>query len=403
MVSLMAFPLIDYALRFGALHRIGVVWDKLVLALLIVIAIVRYLAGHRPPRWIWHKFAWWYMAYCVALVFAGLDKGVLAFAELKMDIYYIFYALVVPFAIEEEDVPLLMHTALTVGILAGVDGLFQYLTKAPIPSNWVDVHEHVRTRVYSILQSPNEFGSYMAMTVPVAVGMGMYERNRWRKMLYLGGAAVCLLALLFTFTRGAFVALVVAALLAAFLFERRIFIPMAGLLILVAFLPAVQHRFADLFSPVYWIKAAQGGRILRWKMAFDKMTLDPLFGVGLGRFGGAVATRQLGTLYADNYYVKVLAESGLVGLILFLSLQLALLRQVLQSVRKSLGSRVRFALLGIATGLLVVLIHNLFENVFEFAPMIFTYFLYANLALVWPTEAGSTDHKFRTTTGLSGG
>lgn len=379
----MAFPIIDYALRFGPLHILGSIWDKVVFVILLALACGRYITGYRPQWFAWNKFALWFVVLCLGVAFAGLASPVVALQGFRIDVYYILFALLIPFVVEKEDVPKLLHVAAMVAILIAVHGVYQYVVKAPIPRGWVDVNETVRTRVYSVLQSPNELGSYMALVTPLLAGLAFYERDKWRKWLYIAGVPLCGMTMLFTDTRGAWVALAAAVFIIAVLFERRLLLVLAVFAVIGWFLPPIHHRIMELLSPVYWLKSTESGRIFRWLTAFDKMSTNPLFGIGTGRFGGAVASLSYGSIYSDNYYAKTLAETGLAGLILFLSMHFALIRELFKKSLSAFKGRERFVVLGGTTGLVAVLIHNSMENVFEFAPMELAYFVFATLLLIW--------------------
>jgi len=380
---LMAFPIIDFALRLPGIHPLGLVWDKFVLVALFAVAVTEFMKGYRPVWLPWHRFAGWYLIFGLALMFAGMGDPLVALQGYRIDIYYMLYALLIPFVLKPEDVPDILHFGACVAILIAVHGVYQYITKAPIPGNFVDSSEHVRTRVYSVLESPNELGAYMALLTPIVAGLSFYERERRRKWLYGIGAVLCAATLVFTLTRAAWVSLAIAILIVSFLFERRLLLVLLILAVVAFFLPPIHHRIADLLSPVYWMKATQSGRIYKWLLAFDKMAGNPLFGVGLGHFGGAVSALYHGGIYSDNYYAKTLGETGLVGLTLFLTIHAALVRDVFKLAVKPARGREKYVILGGLTGIIAVLVHNSMENVFENATMDLTYFLYAALFLIW--------------------
>lgn len=386
--GLMAFPIVDYTLRTPWLHPLGLAWDKIVLGILFVYALVRYLSGYRLPPFRWYRYAAWFILYGLGLMFAGLSSPLVALQGYRIDVYYIVYTLLIPFVVTPRDVPKLLHIGAAVAILIAVSAVYQYILGVPNPPGWADVGEHIRTRVFTVLKSPNELGSYMALTTPLLVGMFLAEQDKWRRRLYLLGIPFAVATLLFTYTRAAWMSFALALLVVAVLFERRLLIGLVVLAVLVYFIPPIHHRIADLLSPVYWIKSAQAGRIYRWIVAYDQMASNPLLGVGVGRFGGAVASQYLGVIYSDNYYMKTLAETGLVGLTLFVTMHFAMLREVFVRSIRGIHGRQRYILIGGFTGLIAVLIHNSMENVFEYAPMVIAYFMYATLYLIWSGPHG---------------
>lgn len=387
--ALTAFPLVDYALR-QFVHPVGVIWDKLVFLILLTVMAFRYTYGFRPARFVWQKFAVYFFVFGFALMLANLSQPMVAIEGYRIDVYYIFFTFLMPFVVGPKDVEKVLYAGAAFAVLVAIHGVYQYITKAPIPASWVDVGENVRTRVYSVLISPNELGSYMALMIPIIVGLAVYETDRWRKWVYRLGLIPCAMTLLFTFSRAAWLSLGLSVVIMAIVFERRLLIVLAIAIVVAFFVPAIHHRITDLFSPVYWIKSAQAGRIAKWQQAFDVMTSNPLFGAGLGHYGGAVASVYHYSLYSDNYYAKTLGETGIVGLTLFIAMHLALMRDLFRRIRRVSGRR-KFVLIGGMTGLLAVLIHNSMENVFEYAPMALSYFLYASVFLIWSQKESSNE------------
>jgi hypothetical protein len=384
MYSLMAFPIIDFGLRnLPHVHPLGSIWDKIVLLILAGFALRRWISGYRPAGLRWPMYAGWFIAFTCALMFSDLSQVMVSIEGFRFDIYYILYPLLIPFVVAPRDVPKLLHVGAMVAVLIGIHGIFQYVVKVPTPSSWTDASESVRTRVFSVLTSSNELGPYMAMNIPLLLGMFMCEKNRWRKWLYGLGVPICGLTFLFTLNRGAWMALVLSLLIVAILFDRRLLLGLVVIAGIAFFIPTVQHRIGELLSPVYWIKSSQSGRLFKWNTAFDKLATNPLFGYGLGRYGGAVSAVHHTSVYSDNYYAKTFGETGLIGVTLFIAMHLALLRDVLRRAVRMAPRDLRYILIGGMVGLLAVVIHNTMENVFEFAPMVVTYFTYAALFLVW--------------------
>ncbi|WP_062309072.1 O-antigen ligase family protein [Alicyclobacillus sendaiensis] len=379
---LAAFPLVDYTLR-QFLHPLGAIWDKVVLLILALVALNRVMRGHRPDVFAWSKYAGWYIAYLIALLFVGLGSPGTSFDGFRADVYDMLFGLLVPFVVEPEDAPYFLYVAAALAMLIGLDGVLQYVLAVPIPPSWVDVGEHVRTRVFSVLKSPNELGAYMEMMAPLILGMGFAEKDRVRKIIFFVGGVFCLITLLLTYTRGAWLGLGVGVVLVALAFERRLLAVVVVLGVIGFFLPPIHHRIMDLFSQVYYIKASQGGRLVRWQQAFDQLAGNPLFGAGLGRYGGAVASDKGLSIYSDNYYAKVLGESGLIGLVLFFALHVRLVAEVVQKVvRRAVGPNRAIALGGLI-GVIALLVHNVVENVFEYPANCLNYFLMVGLLILW--------------------
>jgi O-antigen ligase len=181
--------------------------------------------------------------------------------------------------------------------------------------------------------------------------------------------------LIFTFSRGAwvaaFIAIAIFLIFVAWTMIVPIFVVLLGMVVAIETLWA---RISMLFTKEYMAKASDGGRIYRWSYAIEKWSESKLFGLGVGRFGGAVATNnKLSPFYMDNYYLKTMTESGIAGVVSFILLQLTTMYHLLFYIRGTKDKRYRIIMASIFSGLIGVLIHNGVENIFE-SPFIVVYF-----------------------------
>ena len=290
-----------------------------------------------------------------------------------------------------ENTKSLLSLAVVIGTLIALYGIYQWIVKVPMPGDWVDTTESVRTRAFSILGSPNALGSHMAMVASIALGLLMQEENRRKQLLWLGAFGIMVVCLVFTGSRGAWLAFAGAIGIIGIIYDRRIL--MAGIIFAAAaviFVPAVSHRVTYLFTPEYMTKSASSGRISRWFEAYDQMRNSPIFGAGLGHFGGAVAKRHYNTIYVDNYYMKTLAEMGLLGLSLFLWLIFRTLREGYNAMKKLNSPRLKFMAMGMFGGLLASVMHNAVENIFEIPYLNIYFWLIAGLLVALPFNAAKT-------------
>lgn len=388
--ALGAFAMINQGLGATFLAPLANVWGALAVLALAWAALVRRAYGVKRSQPAWGRYAWWYILYTLALVLADLKHPVLALNAWMVDVEYIFVGLLVPLAVDAEDASKLFYGVIAMSFLMGIDGWFQFLIKVPIPSQWLDVGEHVRTRVFSVMKSPAEFGANLELTLPLMLGLAAWDGDKRRRTAYLVGAIIALGALFMTYDRGSWLGLGAATLLVAAAFERRLLPIWAGAMGLAMCVPSLRHRAFDLLNPVYFMKSSAGGRMALWQQAFDVMSRNPLFGSGLGYYGGYVATSHSFSAFSDNYYAKVLGETGMLGLVLFLAMHLAIVRDMMHVVRRTSGPSRALALAGL-TGLTAVLIHSFVENLFEYNYTASLYYLLAGLLYTWGRSLPEAD------------
>lgn len=396
--ALAFFPLTDFVLRElpGKLALLGAVWDKLILIFLAAWAVKAYLEGTRIEQEPYHKILKLFLALGVVYVFINLSDFSIGFEGFRAVYLYSLYAFILPLVVKQETAMKLIRASLYCLLLISLYGIYQFIVKTHIPSNWVDAAETVRTRVFTVFGSPNIMGSYTVLMFPIAAGMALTVRSTKGRFFYAFIAAITAASLAFTYTRGAWMALLVALLVVSALLDKRLLI-----LILVAcgaamLLHPIRQRVTELFTPLYWMKASSDGRIYRWLTTYDIIRENPLFGHGLGHYGGAVAARHYDTIYVDNYYAKTMAEMGLLGLGMMLTLFVTLLRNLYSRIFKPLRSRSYWPLLiGMYTGVLGVLVHNAVENVFEVPAMNFLFWFFVSMIVIL-TRSVYADHSNNT-------
>lgn len=289
--------------------------------------------------------------------------------------YMLWYFMIVQMVDSESVLErVLMLMVFSVGLL-GAHGTWQYFTGAEMLGNWVDSSESIQTRAYSIVGGPNTLGSLMVINIPIAFGMFIVEKDIIKKILYMVSTLFMGLGLIFTFSRGAWLAAFIGIIIMfVFLAKRMIISITTVLLAAVMSIDTIWNRIYYMFTKEYISKASTGGRLYRWQYALEEWQERPLFGLGVGRFGGAVATNHnLTPFYMDNYYLKTLTESGIIGLTAFVLLVLSSVWNMILYIRGTLDQRYRIIMISIFSGAIGLLIHNGVENIFE-SPFSVVYF-----------------------------
>ncbi|GMQ57578.1 hypothetical protein AN1V17_19730 [Vallitalea sediminicola] len=259
--------------------------------------------------------------------------------------------------------------------LIGVHGIYQYITKAPMLGNWVDSAETITTRVYSITKSPNALGSLLVLFIPIAFSMIFANEDIIKKIIAAFFTIAMSMSILFTYSRGAWFGVFIAILIfIIFMNKRLIFLVVTAILLLLLNIDALWNRVSYLFTPEYTNKSMNGGRLYRYYTSIKMWSESKFLGLGIGRYGGAVATNHnLTPFYMDSYYLKTLTESGIIG---FGSFVILILSTIYRLYRYIIGTKIKkdkIIMYGIFSGLCGVLIQNFVENIFEL-PFMVVYF-----------------------------
>ncbi len=350
-----------------------------------------------------------YIGACLLLCLINRPYPSVAFAGFRAQVEYVVWFFIVIRLIDSKKTARWM-----VWLFAGVvfvmclHGIYQYIIGVEVPTSWTSQTETaVRTRVFSITGSPNIFGDIIVMAAPSVAALIYYCKKPIEKIIAFGCTFLMCLCILFTFSKGAWVGLIVAIIIFAMYCDKRIILAMGtAMAAVLAVFPTIVSRITYLFTNDYAEASLRGGRAMRWELGRNLLAEgNKWLGYGLGRYGGAVAmnnqlldeTEEFAYYYLDNYYMKTMVEAGYIGLIVFILVLLVLAIFGIRSCHRSgIGFKAdrsidpifrnagndKLICVGIFSGLMGVLVHCYFENIFE-EPYMMAYFWGLAAVLIW--------------------
>ena len=244
-----------------------------------------------------------------------------------------------------------LWTLLIAGMFLGTLSVYQYMTGTYGDNYWGFaqapelniVGDTDGNRASGPIGDPNFFAQIMLVLVPIALDRFIHEKKRWIKVLAGYALAISILTIVVTFSRGAFVAMVMmlglmflyrppkpAALVGLVLFGLLLlpFVPSSytnRIMTLVDFLPGIGNPTAEVS-----FRGRTSEVIVAWLMFVD----NPILGVGVDHYplNYQQYSRQLGLdprteeRAAHNLYLEVASERGLLGLAAFGIIMLELFR-----------------------------------------------------------------------------
>ncbi len=392
LVLLALYVPVDYFLRdVLPIPLLGSVWDELLLLLCVAWALWMRMDGKvacKARITPLHVPVLLFLLIGLAEMLLVSPYFSIAVSGYRATVQYILWFFVVVSLLRSDgDFFAVYGTFVAVGLVIALHGIYQYIIAVPIPSSWMSSSEQsVRTRVYSIFGSPNIMGDFMVMVAPLAAGLFFYCKKAWQKLLFAAVTFCMCLACLFTMSRGAWIALAVAVLIFVAIIDRRLLAAAVVCCVGALFLPFVWSRVSYLFSEDFWYLSTNGGRASRWGLGISYLyRTNPVFGIGLGMFGGAVAMQNralhwIWYTYVDNYYLRIFAEMGWVGIVSYACMMLALLVTGVRSCYRLREQKREKALAaGIFSALAGVLTHCFFENIFEEPYMMACFWILAAL------------------------
>jgi len=377
-ILLPIFVLLDYSIKTFTSGFFGL-WDEilfLVLLLAIVIQRINRKKNYLSFSSIVYPIALFILigiASTIMSPYVTLSQGIEGIRSVVQP--FIVFLIVINSEITKETARFLIFLALTTAIIAALYGLYQSIVGVASPPSWVDKDMEVGlSRAFSFLGSPNAFAAYCVLFAPISLGFLFQAKlSRIQKTIFLFCFLFLCIGILTTLTRAAWLAFIPALLLfGIFAKQQKIIIPLIIIMIASIFIVSpIRQRFTNFFTEKYQEKSEGGGRAYRWGLAIDIFNDRPLLGRGPGSFGGAVAYRAQAFkgLYVDSYYLEILSNYGLIGILVFLWILIECFRNLFSLANEADNPRDQMLSYGIICGLVGFLIHNFTENIWEIIPL----------------------------------
>lgn len=268
------------------------------------------------------------------------------------------------------------------------------------------------TRAYGTIGAPNSFAGYIDMSLPLGLALATYHIGKWiaarqaaplldrpshlnwkklRVPFLMGMVALILFwTVLTTLSRGAWIGLTFGVFAMVLALGKRAasavttlfgaLLAVVGLGAVGALPPTVTERFGllvgqlSVFDPRGVAPTpdnfASVERMVHWQVAGNMFLSSPWTGVGIGNFN--VLFNKFGVQgwpysrgHAHNYYLHMLAETGIVGLTFYMVMIITAVLVGIKAIRRVrangdiYGEAVVIGALGV---LVTFMFHNIFEN-----------------------------------------
>jgi len=331
---------------------------------------------------------------------------------------------------------------LLAGISQALLGIYQFFGRVG-PEGFLLFDRFIRA--HGTFEQPNPYGGYLGLVLPLAYSLliasvichrldinkiqdaGYKTQNcilrptssarSWPFAFLSYGVAftVITMALIMTWSRGAWLGFIAAFIVMNVVRSRRAAALFALALILLSFvilmgglqlLPeAITQRFLDFLpflggvdihtTEVTPANFAVIERLAHWQAGWDMFSEHPWLGVGIGNYEPVYPAYALPRWdeplgHAHNYYLNIAAEAGLVGLSAYLILWAAVFWQAWQVVRRTSGywQGVAVGILGILTHLAV---HNFFDNLYVHGMYVHIAILLGLISVATPVRQSSNN------------
>jgi O-antigen ligase len=330
------------------------------------------------------------LAYVVSLALSTLF-GVLAgslrpvrglFFTLKYIEYFVVYFITVNYIQEQRQLRRLLTTAFATCAVACVLGIAQ------IPTG-----ERVSAPFEGQYGEPNTFGGYLVFMLALILGRVLTASTLPALLGWSTFAGLVVLPLLYTLSRSSWLATIPMLLSLMLLSRRRLLLmTVVGMAIVVGAL-MFPKQVIDRYNYTFHEKVDRGtytfaGRRLdlstsarfdSWKVGIQGWSQRPLLGYGVTGFS-----------FMDAQFVRVLVETGLVGLCAFLWLLWRILGVAWDAHRRLAGTRLEGMTLGYLAGLIALITHAIGANTFIIVRIMEPFWFITAIIVMLSTREGAS-------------
>lgn len=423
LLVLLRFPWIGIALLVASVpaQEFGAVQSLTVTRVTFPVAVAGLLIGllvrREPVRWTRLSVPYMLLVgmFAVSIVWAASTSAALAEVG-RWAIALVSFLIAVQFLVDASRARIMAF----IGVLA-LGGVFEAtfgVTQSLLALGPASFQFGAGSRAFGTFGQPNSYAGYLEMVFFPVFWVGVYvastlpsllagyrrqrlsgrdasSRQRYRLLLnallaaaLLGASAIILSGIVASYSRGAWLGVAAGGVVSALFFHRWVrraaplMIPVGILLFaggLASIAPAsVNERISTGFEDIRPFDAASitithqnfaaAERMAHWQAGWQMFDDQPFRGVGAGNFNERYEdyfVRQEFRFtrgHAHNFYIHMLAEVGLVGLMLYLSLIASFVALALIVLVRAPAGFERMLALGAFGTIVSVGVHNVFEN-----------------------------------------
>ena len=335
--------------------------------------LIKVLCGKRTLRF--ETMDLWVTVLCVFYLFGGIFSSDISLSLEPMLVILCFllsYFLVVNLIRGTDWIKRCIGCLACSTVLVSLYGIYQYFFSS-LNSKWQDTEmfDSISGRVVSTLENPNVLGEFLIMAIPFFFCFFFLQKGFSKKTLTLVPLGIVGLCLIFTWSRGAWLGLILGALLFLLMYNRKsltvMFFALFGIPALPYVLPEnILLRFTSIGNLA---DSSTSYRVYIWKGTLRMIRDYFVSGIGTGvnvfptiypRYSyGGIETAP----HSHNLFLEITVELGIFGLIAFLAIVICFAKQSFHANTLNGAPRERLFTIAGFSGIVAVLAQGMTDYV----------------------------------------
>lgn len=277
-----------------------------------------YQASYKFKNWV---FASWliFIGFSIFSLIYSIDRFASFYEIIRILTIFLFFFSALIVTKKEKDLELFVKAILISALIPFLVAIYQLLTGTGLAGTTVGLD----SRLYATFSHPNQFASFSLIILGLA--WFKYQKETAHQKINWVPLVVTLILLVATFSRGAWLGIIIFSFIVGFLKNFKIVLLALAVLIILFFTSeTVNKRIEDIYNPpatssIYW-------RLERWTENYQSFSKKPLLGHGSGT-ELTVYENDYG-FYSNNNYthndiLKNAIEIGIWGTLTYLILILS--------------------------------------------------------------------------------
>ena len=271
-----------------------------------------------------------------------------------------------------------VNTVIISSVPTAIYAIVNYFVSPQHPE-WLDpaFGDKITARATGTFGNPNIFAVYLLVAVLFSVSLTLSKSLKAFRPLYVIAALINTAALVLTWTRGAWLALIIGLIsiliTVSIKTPKILLIPLFALPILLVILPeTVGERFLSIFSLA---DTSTSSRLSIWRSSIEMIKNNLFIGAGVGEDAfssefSKFAEDSVSAPHSHNLFLEIGCEFGIVALILFLAILIVRMRHRASYTFYVANSSVGSICTAAATSVFTLLIFGMTDYVWYSSPML---------------------------------
>ncbi len=193
--------------------------------------------------------------------------------------------------------------------------------------------EETVDRASGCFNSPLVLATFLVISFPLAAFCAFYAKNKKRRILSIIGGIFIFFGIMFTFLRGAAVAVVLSFMMLSFAGKKPAkFMSGSAMAVAVILLAVIFERRGVAASE----DLSTNYRFELWKVCFSAFRENPLLGLGAGssNVNEYLLSKGVEFSHAHNLIIEIITECGIIGALIFALFTVIIVKDILSLCRK---------------------------------------------------------------------